>query len=379
MGISLPVLKTPNLWGGASLLAELKRDVDAVAGSWYYDHQEDTGSVLGAYNSALATGRDVVINGDFASDTIWVKGDAAITIGGGTASWSGAQAGNADLTQSGIVANGRTWEVVFTVSGRTAGTITPICGTQAGTARSTDDTFTETITANGADLIFRGDVDFDGNIDNVTVKQTGILANDSNLDGTHTGVTVGQSASGALGLAVLHDGATSYSDISGAEINSMLDPATFTLLIFGKVSAAGVWADGVNRYLLDLRADGANRIFIIKTTINNQVGVYYRAGNINKNVVSTALNGTTDWFMLAMTVDVGADALIAYINDAKVGNTQTGLGTWVGNLSATYSILGALDTTPNNVWDGYICHVAYFPEAKSAAWIAEKARLAGVA
>jgi len=142
----------------------------------YLPFDDTSGSVARVINPALALGRNIVINGDFASDTVWTKGDAAITISGGTATWDGTQAGNADLTQSGILAAGRTWRVTFTVSGRTAGTITPLCGTQAGTARSTNDTFTETITANGADLVFRGDADFDGSIDDVVVKQTNIAA-----------------------------------------------------------------------------------------------------------------------------------------------------------------------------------------------------------
>jgi len=160
---------------GKKLSNYLKYLVNKYGGA-YLPFDDTSGSVARVINPALALGRDVVINGDFASDTVWTKGDAAITISGGTATWDGTQAGNADLTQSGILAAGRTWQVTFTVSGRTAGTITPLCGTQVGTARSTNDTFTETITANGADLVFRGDADFDGSIDDVVVKQTNILA-----------------------------------------------------------------------------------------------------------------------------------------------------------------------------------------------------------
>jgi len=160
---------------GKKLSNYLKYLVNKYGGA-YLPFDDTGGSVARVINPALALGRDVVINGDFASDTVWAKGDAAITISGGTATWDGTQAGNADLTQSSILAASRTWQVTFTVSGRTAGTITPLCGTQAGTARSTNDTFTETITANGADLVFRGDVDFDGSIDNVIVRQTNIAA-----------------------------------------------------------------------------------------------------------------------------------------------------------------------------------------------------------
>lgn len=104
-----------------------------------------------------------VQNGDFTTDTLWTKG-TGWTISAGTASCDGTQAGDSDLTQASadLVApliNGVEYEVTFTVSGYTAGNITPRVGGTLGTARNANGTYTETIAAGaGADIDFRGDV-----------------------------------------------------------------------------------------------------------------------------------------------------------------------------------------------------------------------------
>ena len=107
----------------------------------------------------------LVFNGGFDSDTIWGKG-AGWTIASGKATHSG---GAGDLTQAGILASGNVCEVTYTITGRSAGTLTPKCGTTAGAAQSTNDTFTDTIISNGADLIFSANAAFDGSVDIVSV------------------------------------------------------------------------------------------------------------------------------------------------------------------------------------------------------------------
>jgi hypothetical protein len=85
-------------------------------------------------------------------------------VAGGRATCDGSQGGNSDLTKSGILTASTSYDVTFTVSGRTAGSVTCVLGSQAGTARSTNATFNESITANGTSFIFRADADFDGTI-----------------------------------------------------------------------------------------------------------------------------------------------------------------------------------------------------------------------
>lgn len=117
-----------------------------------------------------------VTNGDFASGASWTTG-AGWAIAAGTAN---ATASSAGLTQSITFSPGRSYTVVFTLSGFAAGTVTPrFTGgtTVTGTARSANGTYTETITAHSGGnttLEFLG-AGFTGSIDNVSVKIQGNL------------------------------------------------------------------------------------------------------------------------------------------------------------------------------------------------------------
>lgn len=79
---------------------------------------------------------------------------------------------NANLT-SGAIDSGGVYRLVFTVTGRTAGTLTPKLGTATGTAVSTNATFTQDITANAEtpNLLFTPSSDFDGSIDDISLKR----------------------------------------------------------------------------------------------------------------------------------------------------------------------------------------------------------------
>lgn len=115
---------------------------------------------------------DQATNGTFASDVSWTKG-AGWTIAAGVASCA---SGSTDLEQAqfGSAIVGHRYRVTFTVSGFSAGTITPMAGATAGTARSSDATFSEIITfASGTNLIFRSAA-FVGNIDNVLLEELGV-------------------------------------------------------------------------------------------------------------------------------------------------------------------------------------------------------------
>ena len=128
----------------------------------------------GTVNFDLTTGSetiawtdgDLITNGAFAADTDWTKG-AGWSIGSGVA--TGATA-STDLEQTVSIAPGLTYELVFTMT-VSAGTVTPKIGGNSGTARSTAATFTETITAGGANSLieFTG-AGFSGTIDDVTLN-----------------------------------------------------------------------------------------------------------------------------------------------------------------------------------------------------------------
>lgn len=143
-----------------------------------YDMQEPTGDVSIAWNKAVTLGRNVVINGDFATDSDWTKGDGW-TIADNKASSDGSQGATSSLFQDSPIVNSVSYEVTFTVSGRSAGGVQArLGGGTAGTLRETDGTFVETIVAGSAHSLssINANSSFIGDIDNVTVKQTNIAA-----------------------------------------------------------------------------------------------------------------------------------------------------------------------------------------------------------
>lgn len=125
-------------------------------------------SYMGGQTAAayIASQPEIVVNGDFATDTVWTKG-AGWAISAGVAS---ATAASSDLSQASILTVGSWYQVTFTVSGYSAGTLTPKTGSTSGTAVSANGTYTQVLRAlTTTSLIFTGAA-FTGSIDNVSAK-----------------------------------------------------------------------------------------------------------------------------------------------------------------------------------------------------------------
>ena len=142
--------------------------------------QETSGSVALATNDALALGRELVINGDFASDTIWTK-QGGWTIAAGVASRDGTAGSSTLFYVEKALGYGKTYEITYTVTNYAAGTVQVFIGTDAtATAlKSANGTYTEEITAPSSGtkyLAVQGVSGFQGDIDNVSIKQTDIAA-----------------------------------------------------------------------------------------------------------------------------------------------------------------------------------------------------------
>jgi len=241
----LQYIRQPPAGGTADDYEKWALEVDNVTNAYYYSEPGGAGTVgLTFIMGNKATYPDYAVNGDFATDTIWLKG-TGWTISGGKASCDGSQVADSDIDESlthfvtadsgttdGVSANklidagqnflttvkvgdavqnttdttfstvtavdsdtqltladdiftsgedyviGRKYNVTFTVSNYSAGTITPILGTSGttGTARSANGTFTEYIVASGANrIILRANSTFVGDIDDVKVEDEASL------------------------------------------------------------------------------------------------------------------------------------------------------------------------------------------------------------
>jgi hypothetical protein len=114
-----------------------------------------------------ALGSELLLNGDFDTDTEWFK-PAGTTISGGAAH---AIASSGNLYESLSVENGAIYQIKFTLSGRSAGGVAGKVGNTQAVAITADGTYTQTVVASStanAGLILSS---YTGDIDNVSVKK----------------------------------------------------------------------------------------------------------------------------------------------------------------------------------------------------------------
>jgi hypothetical protein len=193
-------------------------------------------------------------------------------------------------------------------------------------------------------------------------------------DGTYTGVSLNDTLFSNGDPVGLWDGSNDYLDIystGGTGLADVFDGAEGTVAVWFKVSGAGVWTDGVARYITRLRVDANNFVDLIKWSSNNTLVMRRNAGGTTDQVLPT--ESGTDWIHLALTWSEAGNVLRAYVAGAQSGADQGTLGTWVGDLAITTTTIGAAITTPTNVFDGWLAHYALWDTPLSAAQIANLA------
>jgi len=184
------------------------------------------------------------------------------------------------------------------------------------------------------------------------------------------GVTLGTSSGtgGHLATAYSFDGTNDNVNIYSSDLNSVFNPDEGTLVAWAKVSGAGAWTDGVTRRVVNIGADsGSNQIVIYRDTANS-IGVQYAAGGVAEIVQMPT--SSTGWIMISLTWDKTQDEVKAYLNGSQSGSTQTGLGTWNGNLLSTNNVVGAWTSSGTNPWSGLINDVRLYDRALSSTEVA---------
>jgi len=194
-------------------------------------------------------------------------------------------------------------------------------------------------------------------------------------DGEYTGVTLGQTGIGDGLTCPYFDGANDYVDHYSTSLRDALDVDAGTLAIWAKVSGAGIWTDDAFHWITSLRVDTNNYVQILKRNAagNNELKAAYKAGGTEDGI--SLATTPTDWFHIAITWDTTADEVKVYYAGSQQGATQTGLGTWNGDIDEDWSNIGCLEETPSNVWDGYLAHCAVWTKALTAAQISSLASL----
>lgn len=185
-------------------------------------------------------------------------------------------------------------------------------------------------------------------------------------NGTYTSVTLGAVGIGDGRTAASYNGSTSFANVFSASLQGVFNGQSASLS--GWAQHGPTWNSTTLREVLRFLVDGSNFFIIRKSATANTLEFLYTAGGTAKTI-TTAMT-TNAWFHWALTVTKAGDALIAYVNGAQVGSTQTGLGSFTGSLAANTTLLACASQAPTEQWNGQLAHTAVFTGVLTPAQIA---------
>ena len=200
-----------------------------------------------------------------------------------------------------------------------------------------------------------------------TIADAGV----NGLDGTPVRV-------GLNGSDGSFDGANSFVQLPAVAMDAAgFDGGLGGLIAQAQVPSDVVWPDGAFRRLLRLWGHNDDRLYIRKNA-NSNIDFVYIAGGAGATV-SAASGSPAGTFTAGMSWSdfSNDDRMIAYLDGAQTGATQTGFGTWTNDLAAANTVLGALDNTPSSEqWIGKIPNaiiwLGYEPSAADMAEVDTK-------
>lgn len=204
---------------------------------------------------------------------------------------------------------------------------------------------------------------------NETSGTTIVDSSGNSRNGTYSGVTLAQdSTNPQRSPAPLWDGVNDYGNVYSASLAGAVSFNEGCLLVWVKMSAAGVWTDGIARYLATIWRNNDNHFYIQKLTTSNSLRVLHRAGAASRNVDTTI--STTDWFSVMLSWSFSGNMMRAYINGVQVGLNQTVTTTQSGSgLDNTLCNLGSFNAG-GFVHSGYLAHATLWDNPANAAKIA---------
>lgn len=111
-----------NLISGLQLLVLPNRD---LAGGWTSDNK-----VVQDYSQGgKQYGSELVVNGEFTTDSWWTKTHLGVTISGGSANWDGTQGGGQGLQRSSVLTVGKRYRIELDITSYTNGALALYNGT----------------------------------------------------------------------------------------------------------------------------------------------------------------------------------------------------------------------------------------------------------
>jgi hypothetical protein len=188
------------------------------------------------------------------------------------------------------------------------------------------------------------------------------------------GVTLGSASGGHLTNAYTFDASNDLVNIYSTGLNSAFNGDEGTAVVWAKVANSGVWTDGTYRFMVHISVGSGEStngsIFLRRNNVNGMIEASYAAGGVDKYIYIPT-GSPLGWFQFVMTWSKSRDEFKAYFNGVQSGSAITGLGTWVGNLDSTYTVLGMRGTGGSNAWSGLINDVRLYTRALSQDEIAD--------
>lgn len=184
-------------------------------------------------------------------------------------------------------------------------------------------------------------------------------------NGVYVATTLGREGIGDGRTCAQFDGSTSYVNIYSAALASAFNGARGTLITWMRISAAGVWPGTARRGTI-LRTDANNRVLTGKAVGNLSWAYIANAASSVATLITTRM----DWFCETVTWSA-SDGVARFYLDGNPYSRSANPCAWVGALNAAFCCIGAGQTTPIEVWSGWLAHSALWTEALSPAEIYE--------
>lgn len=157
------------------------------------------------------------------------------------------------------------------------------------------------------------------------------------------------------------DGTDDNVNFYSSGLSSAFPATSGTLMVWMRVSAGGVWTDGVQRRVVNMQVNTSNRVFIAKSASNNQI-----RGVRNPGTAANTTTSSTGWIQVVMTWNESGTTVSLYTN-GTFRESQT-ISSWSGSISS--ATIGGIT---GEFFSGNIAHVALWNVVLSGAQIADLA------
>lgn len=332
--------------GAVQGLALLSDDRESVANiTTTYNTGWMPGDIKGCWLSSNddtnLDGTELVTNGDFSSASDWTL-NTGYSIPGGelvaTAVGNGIKAVN-----TGTVVSGKTYVVSFDVTNFSAGLVTILLGTQAGSYVGANGSYTQTIVANGTSInIGCAGAATTLNVDNVSVVEAdadrSVHKNGLTVNGTITKSAV---ATGAESMA--YSGFSAINNLTAASNSDWDDLGTGAAYLSCWFKSAG---NSAIETLLDIGDSGATKELGIALAADGKVNFSDYGATAAVDTTSSLAYDNGLWHKID-AVRVSSTSRALYIDGVLVTSNTTDAGTIsdAGNLYLYIGVLASSGST----------------------------------